>query len=92
MQHCCKAAILFQLLANHRSIHADSEEVYYTLRNETAVVIPAKPPVEYQHFAPFEKLEWKQFIANFKISSPIFRFSLRLAVTCFLLYTARYLP
>ncbi|OZI07882.1 hypothetical protein BWI93_12105 [Siphonobacter sp. BAB-5385] len=80
------AAILSQLLANLKSIYADIQEIDHTLRNETNVIIPAKTQVEYQHFAPFEKLEWKQLVSHFKISSPIFRFSLRLAVTCLFCY------
>lgn len=76
------AAILSQLLINLKSIHADIEDIHHTLRNETEVIIPAKPNVEYHHFAPFEHLEWKQLLSHFKLSSPIFRFSLRLAITC----------
>lgn len=80
------AAILSRLLANLTSIYADIQGIYHTLHSDIPVSLPPKPDVEYHHFAPFENLEWKQLVSHFKISSPIFRFSLRLALTCLFCY------
>lgn len=80
------AEILSKLLVNLKSIHADIQGIHRILSNANATSITNEPKPEYHHFAPFENMEWKQLLAHFKISSPIFRFSLRLALTCLFCY------
>jgi uncharacterized membrane protein YccC len=76
------AAILSKLLANLKSIHADIQAIYKVLTDQNQPLPYQQDKPEYHHFAPFENMEIKQLWAHFKLSSPIFRFSLRLAITC----------
>jgi uncharacterized membrane protein YccC len=79
--------ILSKLMVNLKHIHADITAVHEALTNANSVVPQHDTYTEYSHFAPFETLELKQFTSNFRLSSPVFRFSLRLALTCVFCYT-----
>lgn len=81
------AEILSKLLVNLKSIHSIIQSIHLELSDANLFHESSETKPEYQQFAPFENMEWKQFSAHFKISSPIFRFSLRLALTCLFCYT-----
>ena len=80
------AAILSQLCANLEDIQANISEIGNALKDDTVVTIPAEPKVEYHHFVAFENFEWKRIIHHLELNSPIFRFSLRLSITCLFCY------
>ncbi|WP_138482046.1 FUSC family protein [Dyadobacter bucti] len=87
------ARILSKLLANLKQIYEDIRLIYGALRNYNEFLPKNEPQPEYNYFAPFQDFGWSQLATNFRFSSPIFKFSLRLAITCLFCYTlANILP
>jgi uncharacterized membrane protein YccC len=80
------ARVLSKLLLNLKEIYADVEAIHQALSTYTISTPEEEPRPEYSHFAPFQEFGWKQFAANFRFSSPTFKFSLRLAITCLFCY------
>jgi len=80
------ARMLTKLLLNLKEIYADIQVIHGALTDYNIAVPHDAPQPEYSYFAPFQEFGWKQFAANFRFSSPIFKFSLRLAITCLFCY------
>jgi uncharacterized membrane protein YccC len=76
------ARILTKLLLNLKHIYADIMAIHRALTDLTLALPQDEPRPQYSYFAPFQKLGWEQFAASFRFSSPTFKFSLRLAITC----------